>query len=118
MLTDWQRERLSLLKAKKRGDKMLTVQELDKTTEELWETAKSVFTLGEEEKYAFGVGVTLALLYISENEKEDSKHNTNKKPIAEIFFKGRKNYNEPVDETPQPDDPRLKFWCNVDEKGE
>jgi len=97
---------------------MLTVQELDKVTKELWETAKNVFSLGEEEKYAFGVGVTLALLHINEGEKEDSKHNTNKKPITEIFFKGRKKHNESLDETSEPDDPRLKFWCNVDEKGE
>jgi len=50
---------------------MLTVQELDKVTEELWETAKNVFTLGEEEKYTFGVGVTLTLMYMNEYDNKE-----------------------------------------------
>ena len=95
---------------------MLTVQELDKTTKELWETAKNVFSLGEDEKYAFGVGVTLALLHINEDEKENSKHNTNKKPITEIFFKGRKKHNESLDETSEPDDPCPEFSGDIENR--
>jgi len=66
---------------------MVTVQELDKITKELWKTAKNTFSLGEEERYVFAIGVTLALLHINEGKKEDTKNDTNSKPIGYITSK-------------------------------